>query len=78
MGDRFAWDRQPWAVLLWTLALAAASACLSPRLLIAPVLIAGWGLFLQRRLGGQCGDALGAGIELVEVGLLISLVAQLI
>ncbi|WP_293392433.1 adenosylcobinamide-GDP ribazoletransferase [Nevskia sp.] len=78
MGDRFAWDRQPWAVLLWTLALAAASACLSPRLLIAPILIAGWGLFLKRRLGGQCGDALGAGIELVEVGLLVGLVAKMV
>ncbi len=73
MGDRFAWQRQPRAVLLWALPLALLSVWLSPRLLLAPLLIAGWGLFLRRRLGGQCGDALGAGIEITELGLLISL-----
>ncbi len=76
MGDRFAWQRQPIAMWVWAAALVAISAWLSPRLLIAPVLIAAWGLFLKRRLGGQCGDALGAGIELVELGLLVALVAN--
>lgn len=70
MGDRFAWQRQPTAMLVWAAVLVAASVWLSPKLLFAPILIAGWGLFLKRRLGGQCGDALGAGIEIVEVGLL--------
>lgn len=76
MGDRFAWRRQPAAMLLWAAALAVASVWLSPRLLIAPVLIAAWGLFLKRKLGGQCGDALGAGIEIVELGLLVMLAAN--
>lgn len=70
MGDRFAWQRQPTAMLIWAAVLVAASVWLSPKLLFAPILIAGCGLFLKRRLGGQCGDALGAGIEIVEVGLL--------
>ncbi len=76
MGDRFAWQRQPVAMLVWAATLVAASVWLSPRLLIAPILIAAWGLFLKRRLGGQCGDALGAGIELVELGLLAALVVN--
>lgn len=76
MGDRFAWRRQPTAMLAWAAALLAASVWLVPKLLVAPLLIAAWGLFLKRRLGGQCGDALGAGIELVEVGLLVTLAAN--
>lgn len=77
MGDRFAWQRQPWAMAGWAALLVAASLWLSPRLLAAPLLIAAWGLFLKRKLGGQCGDALGAGIELVELGLLVGLVIRL-
>ncbi|WP_293372206.1 adenosylcobinamide-GDP ribazoletransferase [Nevskia sp.] len=76
MGDRFAWQRQPVAMLVWAATLVAASVWLSPRLLIAPILIAAWGLFLKRRLDGQCGDALGAGIEVVELGLLAALVVN--
>lgn len=77
MGDRFAWQRQPWAMGGWAALLVAASLWLSPRLLVAPLLIAAWGLFLQRRLGGQCGDALGAGIEVTELGLLLALAIRL-
>ena len=77
MGDRFAWQRQPWAMLLWVALLVAASLWLSPRLLAAPLLIAAWGLFLRRKLGGQCGDALGAGIEVTELGLLLALAIHL-
>ena len=73
MGDRFAWQRQPVAMLAWAAALIVASFWLSPKLLVAPILIAAWGLFLKRRLGGQCGDALGAGIEVTELGLLLAL-----
>ncbi|MBA4286970.1 MAG: adenosylcobinamide-GDP ribazoletransferase [Xanthomonadaceae bacterium] len=75
MGDRFAWQRQPMAMLSWLAMLAVASLWFSPRLLIAPILIIAWGLFLKRRLGGQCGDALGAGIEMVELVLLAAIVA---
>jgi adenosylcobinamide-GDP ribazoletransferase len=78
MGDRFAWQRQPQALLLWAALLVAASLWFSPRLLVAPLLIAAWGLFLKRKLGGQCGDALGAGIEVTELGLLLALAIRLV
>lgn len=55
------------------LALLAAGAVLAPAILAAPLLIAGWWLWLRRRLGGVSGDCHGAGIELVETGLLIAL-----
>ena len=56
----------------WLLLLAAA-AVLVPALLATPLIIAAVLLWLRRRLGGITGDAHGAGIELVETGLLLSL-----
>jgi adenosylcobinamide-GDP ribazoletransferase len=35
-----------------------------------------WALYLRRRLGGQCGDLLGAGNQAVEAAVLLVLVAQ--
>lgn len=55
-----------WAGVLCLFALA------SPALLAAPLLIALWALWLRRKLGGVSGDCHGAGIELVETGLLIA------
>jgi adenosylcobinamide-GDP ribazoletransferase len=54
-------------------ALLAASAVFAPAILIAPVLIALWWLWLHKRVGGVSGDCHGAGIELVETGLLLAL-----
>lgn len=54
-------------------ALLAASALLAPAILAAPLLIGGWWLWLHRRIGGVSGDCHGAGIELVETGLLLAL-----
>jgi len=59
-------------IAIWT-AIVLASAVLVPALLMAPVLVALWGLWLHRRLGGVSGDCHGAGIELVETGLLAAL-----
>ena len=59
-------------VAIWSVLLAA-SALAVPAVLAAPVLIVLWGLWLQRRLGGVSGDCHGAGIELVETGLLAAL-----
>jgi adenosylcobinamide-GDP ribazoletransferase len=59
-------------VAIWA-AVLLASAVLAPALVAAPALIALWGLWLQRRLGGVSGDCHGAGIELVETGLLAAL-----
>lgn len=56
----------------WTLVLAGAVVVV-PALALAPLLIAGWGLWLWRRIGGITGDCHGAGIELVETGLLLGL-----
>ncbi|MFV0624890.1 adenosylcobinamide-GDP ribazoletransferase [Sphingomonas sp. ac-8] len=61
---------------LWGWALMLAGACVGvPALLAAPLLIAGVAWWLHRRLGGVTGDAHGAGIELVETGLLLALAA---
>lgn len=58
---------------LWCVALIAA-AVTAPALLAAPLLVAAWGWWLYRRLGGVSGDCHGAGIELVETGLLLAVV----
>jgi len=55
------------------LALLAAAALLAPAILAAPLLIAGWWLWLRRQVGGVSGDCHGAGIEIVETGLLLAL-----
>ena len=43
-----------------------------PGLLAAPMLMLGWGVWLRQRIGGISGDGHGAGIELVESGLLLA------
>lgn len=53
----------------WTLLLAAACVAL-PWLTATAPLIAAFALWARRRLGGVSGDVHGAGIELVETGLL--------
>jgi adenosylcobinamide-GDP ribazoletransferase len=73
LADRFADAVRPIDLAVWAILLVA-SAWWVPALLAAPVLIAAWGLWLHRRLGGVSGDCHGAGIELVETGLLIALV----
>jgi adenosylcobinamide-GDP ribazoletransferase len=71
--ERFAWQTPTWALLLWGALLLPA--CVAyPGLLAAPVLILVWRAFLLRRLGGMTGDALGAGVEWLESGLLLVLV----
>jgi adenosylcobinamide-GDP ribazoletransferase len=52
-----------------------AAAWLAPALLAAPLLIALWGRHVRRTFGGISGDGHGAGIELVETGLLAILLA---
>ena len=71
-GERFAWSLRR-ADLAWSgLLLALLSLWQMPVLLPAGLLAAGlWYAFLRRRLGGMCGDALGAGIEVAEVGMLL-------
>ena len=72
LAARFAGVVRPWHILLW-LALLAVACIKAPALAVAPVLILLWSWWLKHRIGGANGDCYGAGIELVETGLLIAL-----
>lgn len=61
-------DVAAWAVLL------VPAIWLVPALASAPALIGLWWLWLKKRIRGVSGDCLGAGVELVETGLLVALV----
>lgn len=61
-------------LLGWSLVAIAAALALALPLLALFALAAGWGWWLRARLGGISGDGHGAGIELVETGLLAALV----
>jgi len=66
LGETFAWQGKV-SQLWWGVgALTLTSLILSPLLLSALVPVILWRVWLQWRLGGQTGDALGAGIELSE------------
>jgi len=62
----------PLDLIGWTTALAAAS-WFTPALLVTPLLILWWGWHVRRTIGGISGDGHGAGIELIETALLLSL-----
>lgn len=71
LGERFAWRAAAWMSWGWLAVLGGASlAC--PTLLVAPLAILAWHGFLAARLGGMTGDALGAGVEVVESLLLLA------
>ncbi|MEG8024697.1 adenosylcobinamide-GDP ribazoletransferase [Sphingomonas aurantiaca] len=62
-------NRDLWA---WALMLALAAVAV-PALVVLPVLVLGVAAWLRRTLGGVTGDAHGAGIEIVETGLLAAI-----
>ncbi len=70
MGGGLAARVSPAMCWRWGGALAFASLLAAPALLLAPLVIWGWGAWLRRRAGGMNGDALGAGIEWVELALM--------
>ena len=70
LGERFAWRVAGSLTLAWGGVLAAVSFPVVA-LWLAPVGVAAWHRFLRRRLGGMTGDALGAGVEWLETGLLL-------
>ena len=59
-------------LLGWGLVLALAAVAV-PALIVLPVLVLGVAAWLRRTLGGVTGDAHGAGIEIVETGLLAAI-----
>lgn len=71
LGARFAHAVRPQDILGWGAVLLAVAVPM-PALLGAVLLIPAWGWWLRRRLGGISGDGHGAGIELVETGLLLA------
>jgi adenosylcobinamide-GDP ribazoletransferase len=73
LGERFAWSCPSWVIACgrWP---CCRPARYIPALLAAPVLILLWRGYLLKRLGGMTGDALGAGVEVLESGLLLMLV----
>ncbi len=73
-GERFA-QSPPHAgwLVAWMIVLLGASVLLAPILCVAPLVIAGWGYWLKKRLGGMTGDCLGAGIEVCETVLIVAL-----
>lgn len=73
LGERFAWHAGMGTIGLWGGVLAGAGLTV-PALLAAPILVAAWRAFLMHRLGGMTGDALGAGVEWLETGLLLCVV----
>jgi adenosylcobinamide-GDP ribazoletransferase len=73
-GEQFASQLRIGWMVFWLIVLLAASAVLAPVLCLAPLVIAGWGLWLEWRLGGTTGDCSGAGVEITEVVLLYALV----
>lgn len=70
-GERFTWQLSVGWVVFWTVVLLAVSLVVAPVLCVAPLVIAGWGLWLRVRLGGMTGDCLGAGVEVTETVLLV-------
>jgi adenosylcobinamide-GDP ribazoletransferase len=72
-GERFASHLHIGWIVFWTTLLLAVSGVVAPVLCVAPLVIAGWGGWLQWRLGGTTGDCLGAGVEITEVVLLYAL-----
>jgi adenosylcobinamide-GDP ribazoletransferase len=71
LASRFRGAVRPIDLAIWC-ALLLAGVLVVPGLLAAPLLIAGWGLWLRARLGGISGDGHGGGIEIVESGLLLA------
>lgn len=71
LGARFAGAVGAPHLIVWT-ALLLAAAWAVPGLLATAVLVPLWALWLRRKIGGISGDGHGAGIELVETGLLLA------
>lgn len=75
LGARFRGAIRPIDLGLWAIGLFAAALVL-PALLVTIPVVALWGRWIARRIGGISGDGHGAGIELVETALLLALCVE--
>lgn len=75
LAARFRSAIGPIELTVWTAALLAAS-WFYPALLVTPLLVLWWGWQVRRMIGGISGDGHGAGIELIETALLLTLVVS--
>jgi adenosylcobinamide-GDP ribazoletransferase len=73
-AERFAWRKSPTALAGWAAALTGASIVFAPGALCGALGVASWGLWLKRKLGGVTGDCLGAGVEVVELVVLLAVI----
>lgn len=71
LGARFADVVRSRDIALWALALLPCGWFL-PGLLVGPVLMLLWAGWLRRTIGGLSGDGHGAGIEIMESGLMLA------
>ncbi|MCE7795473.1 adenosylcobinamide-GDP ribazoletransferase [Sphingobium sufflavum] len=71
LGARFRDAVGKGTLLLWALALLAAAGFVPAILAVVPLVVL-WNVWLSRTLGGISGDGHGAGIELIETGLLLA------
>lgn len=74
LASRFRNVIRPADLIVWLVLLGFAIALAAHALIVAPLLIGAWGWRVRRMLGGISGDGHGAGIELVETGLLLAFV----
>ena len=74
LGQRFGQMPQPLSWSVWAMLLGAASWYWAPALMLAPLLLLLWWLFLKYRVKGMNGDCLGAGVEFTEALLLCAAV----
>jgi adenosylcobinamide-GDP ribazoletransferase len=77
MAERFAWrasavELWAWAAALCVLGVAGGALVVA---IAAPVALAAWWAYLRWRVGGMSGDCLGAGVEAVEILLLLAIAA---
>lgn len=74
MAEKFTWQIPYVAGGVWLILLGILSLIFAPVLLFAPLYIALYRYWLQKNLGGVSGDCLGAGVELLELSLLLTIV----
>ncbi len=76
LGARFAESVRIRDLIGWA-AILLGAAIVEPALLATILLVPAWALWIRTRIGGLSGDGHGAGIEIVETGLLVALACLL-